>query len=160
MSDETVQWEGRFMAAVTRGRWEFVRRTGGMTAVAIEAIVDGRIILVEQYREPLGSNCLELPAGLQRNGAAVPDRIDQTNDVFLIEDRMPAEQALHRFEKAPDAARPFVRNRPEAITIESELLVLGADSPGDGWLRTRRDRLDELIARYDQRRIGSVAGHA
>ena len=57
-------WEGRYMAAVTRGRWEYVKRVGGMTAVAIEAIVDGKLILVEQYREPLGRNCLELPAGL------------------------------------------------------------------------------------------------
>lgn len=61
---EQVRWEGRFMAAVTRGKWEYVRRTGGMTAVVIEAEVDGRLILVEQYREPLGRNCLELPAGL------------------------------------------------------------------------------------------------
>ncbi|MBW0144657.1 NUDIX hydrolase [Sphingomicrobium clamense] len=52
------------MSAVTRGRWEYVKRVGGMSAVAIEAIVDGRILLVEQYREPLGRNCLELPAGL------------------------------------------------------------------------------------------------
>ena len=62
--EETVRWEGRFMAAVTRGKWEYVRRTGGMTAVAIEAVVDGRLLLVEQFREPLGCNCLELPAGL------------------------------------------------------------------------------------------------
>lgn len=57
-------WEGRYMAAVKRGRWEYVKRVGGMSAVAIEAVVEGRLILVEQYREPLGSNCLELPAGL------------------------------------------------------------------------------------------------
>lgn len=62
--DETIRWKGRYMAAVTRGRWEYVKRTGGMTAVAIEAFVDGKLILVEQYREPLGRNCLELPAGL------------------------------------------------------------------------------------------------
>ena len=62
--DEQVMWEGRYMAAVTRGRWEYVRRTGGMTAVAIEAVVDGKLLLVEQYREPLGRACIELPAGL------------------------------------------------------------------------------------------------
>ena len=61
--EETIRWKGRYMAAVTRGRWEYVKRTGGMTAVAIEAVVDGKLILVEQYREPLGRNCLELPLG-------------------------------------------------------------------------------------------------
>ena len=61
--EETV-WEGRFLAARRRGKWEYVSRTRGVHAAVILAVDDGHIILVEQYRVPLGRNCLELPAGL------------------------------------------------------------------------------------------------
>lgn len=61
--EETV-WEGRFLAARRRGKWEYVSRTRGVHAAVILAVDDGDVILVEQYRVPLGRNCLELPAGL------------------------------------------------------------------------------------------------
>jgi ADP-ribose pyrophosphatase len=61
--EETV-WEGRFIAAKRRGKWEYVSRTRGIHAAVILAIDDGEVILVEQYRVPLGCKCLELPAGL------------------------------------------------------------------------------------------------
>lgn len=58
-------WEGRFIAAKRRGRWEYVSRTRGISAAVILAIDDDRhVLLVEQYRVPLGRRCLELPAGL------------------------------------------------------------------------------------------------
>jgi ADP-ribose pyrophosphatase len=57
-------WEGRFIAVKTQGKWEYVSRTRGIQAAVILAIDDGDVILVEQYRVPLGQRCLELPAGL------------------------------------------------------------------------------------------------
>ena len=66
MSDEPeeIVWQGKFIAAKRRGRWEYVSRTRGVKAAVILAIVDGDVLLVEQYRVPLGRACLELPAGL------------------------------------------------------------------------------------------------
>jgi len=66
---EETQWEGKFIAAKTRGRWEYVGRTRGIRAAAIIALdydTDGtrHVILVSQYRVPLGRFCLEIPAGL------------------------------------------------------------------------------------------------
>jgi ADP-ribose pyrophosphatase len=61
---EEVVWEGRFLAAKRKGKWEYVSRTRGVTAAVILAIVDGDVLLVEQDRVPLGRRCLELPAGL------------------------------------------------------------------------------------------------
>jgi ADP-ribose pyrophosphatase len=61
--EETV-WKGRFLEMKKRGRWEYVGRVGGIQAAVIIAIDDGHVILVEQYRVPLGRPCLELPAGL------------------------------------------------------------------------------------------------
>ena len=60
---ETV-WSGKYLVAKRRGTWEFVSRAGGIRAAVILAIDAGDVILVEQYRVPLGRACLELPAGL------------------------------------------------------------------------------------------------
>ena len=60
---ETV-WQGKYIAAVTRGKWEFVSRTGSTHAVVVLAEHEGKVILIEQYRVPVGGRCLELPAGL------------------------------------------------------------------------------------------------
>lgn len=66
---ERVVWEGKFITAKTRGRWEYAGRARGIRAAAILAIdadEDGtrHVILVSQYRVPLGRFCLEIPAGL------------------------------------------------------------------------------------------------
>lgn len=61
---ETVEWAGKFVEAKRRGRWEYAGRPGGMRAAVVLAIDGGDVILVEQYRVPLGKFCLELPAGL------------------------------------------------------------------------------------------------
>lgn len=62
---EEVRWEGRFIAAKTRGRWEYVGRARNIRAAVILAITPAReVILVEQFRVPLGRPCIELPAGL------------------------------------------------------------------------------------------------
>lgn len=57
-------WQGRFVAAKRRGRWEYVSRARSIRAAVILATIDGDVLLVEQYRVPLGRMCLELPAGL------------------------------------------------------------------------------------------------
>jgi len=57
-------WEGRFIAAKRQGRWEYVSRARGIRAAVILAIHEAQVILVEQYRVPLGAYCIELPAGL------------------------------------------------------------------------------------------------
>ena len=60
---ETV-WAGRFITVKKQGSWEYVARARGIQAAVIFAVDDGDVILVEQYRVPLGQRCIELPAGL------------------------------------------------------------------------------------------------
>jgi len=64
--DEPVEivWSGKYLIAKKRGTWEYVSRSHGICAAVILAIDAGEVILVEQYRVPLGRACLELPAGL------------------------------------------------------------------------------------------------
>ncbi len=61
---ENIVWQGKFITAKTLGKWEYVSRARGIKAAVILAVDDDHVLLVEQYRVPLGCNCLELPAGL------------------------------------------------------------------------------------------------
>jgi ADP-ribose pyrophosphatase len=61
---EEIVWQGRYITTKRRGTWEYVSRARGIKAAVILAIEDGHVLLVEQYRVPLGKPCLELPAGL------------------------------------------------------------------------------------------------
>lgn len=65
---EEIVWQGNFITAKRRGRWEFVGRARGIRAAVILPIDGGQVVLVEQYRVPLGCNCIELPAGLIGDG--------------------------------------------------------------------------------------------
>jgi ADP-ribose pyrophosphatase len=71
---ERIEWSGKFITARTRGKWEYVTRARGIRAAVILAIDDDdHVILVEQYRVPLGKVCLELPAGLIGDVDSSPD---------------------------------------------------------------------------------------
>jgi ADP-ribose pyrophosphatase len=59
-----VMCEGKFVRLVKRGKWEFASRARNINAVVILAEHDGKVILIDQPRVPLGARCVELPAGL------------------------------------------------------------------------------------------------
>ncbi len=75
-ADEQVVWQGKYIVAKTRGRWEYVGRTRNIRAAVILAVEDGHVLLVEQYRVPLGCSSLELPAGLIGDGDDARDEDD------------------------------------------------------------------------------------
>jgi ADP-ribose pyrophosphatase len=57
---------GKFLRLMKiENNWESVERVNADKVVLIIAITDDdKIVLVEQFRYPIGSNCIELPAGL------------------------------------------------------------------------------------------------
>jgi ADP-ribose pyrophosphatase len=59
-----VMWQGKFVRALRKGRWEYVSRANDVRAVAILAEYDGNVILIDQPRAAVGGRCIELPAGL------------------------------------------------------------------------------------------------
>ena len=65
---EEVMWAGDWIQAKRRGKWEYVSRARGIRAAVIlplDGPADNRqVILVDQYRVPVGCRVLELPAGL------------------------------------------------------------------------------------------------
>lgn len=87
---EEIVWQGKFITAKRRGKWEYVGRARGIRAAVILAIDDeDYVLLVEQYRVPLGARCIELPAGL------VGDH-DAGEDVTLAAGRELEEETGYR----------------------------------------------------------------
>ncbi len=60
-----ILYEGKFLRVIGEGGWEYVKRKNCTGIVVIAALTrDKKIILVEQYRKPVGKNVIEMPAGL------------------------------------------------------------------------------------------------
>jgi len=120
---EEVVWEGRFLVAKTRGKWEYVSRTRNISAAVILAVHEGQVILVEQYRVPIGSYCLELPAGLIGDD-------EEGEEVELAAIRELEEEAGYRAARMVDLGRfhsspgmnseAFTLLRAEGLTRVSE----------------------------------------
>src|SRR5206468_12137242 len=59
-----VKWAGRFVRALTRGKWEYASRANDINGVVVLAEYEGKVILVDQPRVAPACRCVELPAGL------------------------------------------------------------------------------------------------
>lgn len=65
-----VTFEGRWIRAIREDGWEWVERRGSHGVVVVAALTAaGEVLLVEQYRTPVGRRVVELPAGLAGDGA-------------------------------------------------------------------------------------------
>lgn len=84
---EQIVWAGKFVTAKVKGKWEYVSRSRGIKAAVILAIDDAdHVLLVEQFRVPLGKLCLELPAGLIGDDDSTPDEDAATAAVRELEE--------------------------------------------------------------------------
>ncbi|MCK5114072.1 MAG: NUDIX hydrolase [Phycisphaerae bacterium] len=61
----TVLGEGKYFDFVRLDNWEFLRPKAFTGVVLIIAITDdGKLVLIEQFRPPVATRCVEIPAGL------------------------------------------------------------------------------------------------
>ncbi len=62
---KTTLYTGKFLALIGEGRWEYAVRVNATGAAVIVAVTETRkLLLVEQYRIPVHSRTIELPAGI------------------------------------------------------------------------------------------------
>lgn len=65
MSDKAVLFTGKFLSIIKEGRWEYAERVNATGAAIIAAVTDdGKLLLVEQYRIPVHTRTIEMPAGI------------------------------------------------------------------------------------------------
>ena len=58
-------YHGKFLNMVREGRWEYCERVNNTSAVMIFACTpENKVLLVEEFRPPIGQRCLCFPAGL------------------------------------------------------------------------------------------------
>ena len=65
MKNDITRYQGRYLSLVERDGWEFSTRPNAHAVVVLVAVTSANeIVLVEQFRKPVDSNVIELPAGL------------------------------------------------------------------------------------------------
>ncbi len=65
MSNDITRYAGRYLSLLERDGWEFASRSNASGVVILVPVTEeGEIVLVEQFRKPIGKNIIELPAGL------------------------------------------------------------------------------------------------
>lgn len=65
----TLEWRGKYLEVHREGTWEYAARTRALGAAVILAVTDAdELVLVEQWRVPVGAPTIELPAGLVGDG--------------------------------------------------------------------------------------------
>lgn len=78
MTQDLTHFHGRYLNLLERDGWEFASRSNASGVVGLVAVTsDKEIILVEQYRKPVESRVIELPAGL------VGDHADPDEPILL-----------------------------------------------------------------------------
>lgn len=122
MSDVPVEtvWQGRFIAAKRQGKWEYVSRARNIQAAVIVAIDDDdHVLLVEQYRVPIGRRCVELPAGLVGDETEGEDALDSAGRELEEETGYRADrvESLGEFYSSPGlASEGFTLVRATGLT--------------------------------------------
>jgi ADP-ribose pyrophosphatase len=136
-----VMWEGKYVRAVRRGKWEYAGRTNDIRAVVILAEYEGRVILIDQPRVTLGARCVELPAGLI--GDEDPEATVETAAVKELEEE--TGFTAERVERLGDFyASPGMLS--ESFTL---VRAHGVRRIGDGGGDDNEDINVHLIARSD-----------
>ena len=65
MNNDITRYAGRYLSLLERDGWEFASRSNASGVVVLVPVTDQEeIVLVEQFRKPIGKNVIELPAGL------------------------------------------------------------------------------------------------
>ena len=148
---EEIVWQGKFITAKRRGRWEYAGRARGIRAAAIIAIEDGHVLLVEQYRVPLGRVCLEIPAGLIGDKEGDEDEDAETAAIRELKEetgyRAERMENLGEFYSSPGmVSESFTLLRAHGLTKVGE--GGGTESENITVHRVRLDELPAFVARW------------
>ncbi|MDH4019699.1 MAG: NUDIX hydrolase [Xanthomonadales bacterium] len=85
--NESIHYRGRFLGLKETDRWEYAFRTNATGVVVLVPVTDaGELVLVEQYRIPVESRVMELPAGLAGDTGDRDEKLKTAAQRELIEE--------------------------------------------------------------------------
>jgi len=124
----TVHYSGRFLGLKEFDNWEYAFRTNASGVVVLVPVTDaGELVLVEQYRVPVRSRVMELPAGL------VGDDGDSEEDFTTAAQRELIEETGYRADNLEELltspSTPGMADEIITIYFASGLVRVG---PGGG----------------------------
>ncbi len=106
--------DGKFLRMMKVDGWEYVSRKGVSGVVGLIAVnAEGKLLLVEQYRKPVGASVIELPAGLAGDGRHRSETLETAARRELLEETGYAADQLE-----------YVAGGPSSAGLTDELLTL------------------------------------
>jgi ADP-ribose pyrophosphatase len=127
-NSEKIHYSGRFLGLKERDRWEYAYRTNASGVVVIVPVTDaGELVLVEQYRIPVRSRVLELPAGLVGDNGDTDEAFETAAQRELIEETGYRAASLQELLTSPST--PGMADEMITIYFASGLERVG---PGGG----------------------------
>lgn len=107
IGEKAVLFTGKFLSIIKEGRWEYADRVNATGAAIIAAVTDDRkVLLVEQYRIPVHTRTIEMPAGII------------------------GDEAEHSAESQAEAARRELHEETGYDAARMEILTAGPASSG------------------------------
>jgi nicotinamidase/pyrazinamidase len=150
--------EGRFVRLMAAGGWEWAERTNSREAAVVMAVTtDNRVVLVEQYRIPLGKRVIELPAGLvgDEPGMAAEDLIEAARRELLEETGYESPDWQHVLE---GPSSPGLTNETFNLFIARDARQVAAGGGDEGEdIEVHLVPLDGIDAWLVQKRRGGAA---
>ena len=127
-NNEKTHYSGRFLGLKERDRWEYAYRTNASGVVVLVPVTKAReLILVEQYRIPVQSRVLELPAGLVGDNGDTNEPFETAALRELIEETGYQAASLKKLLTSPST--PGMADEMVTIYFASDLERVG---PGGG----------------------------
>jgi len=105
MKRDITHYRGRYLSLLERDGWEFASRSNATGVVVLVAITGQReILLVEQFRKPVGVTVIELPAGLVGDHDDAAETVLQAAARELEEETGYAAEHLEHLMACPSSA--------------------------------------------------------
>jgi len=127
-NSEKIHYAGRYLGLKERDHWEYAYRTNASGVVVIVPVTDAdEMVLVEQYRIPVDSRVLELPAGLVGDNGDFDEDFEAAAHRELIEETGYRAACLKKLLTSPST--PGMADEMITIFFASGLERVG---PGGG----------------------------
>ena len=128
--NEKNHYHGRYLGMKERDHWEYAYRTNASGVVVIVPVTEaGELILVEQYRIPVESRVMELPAGLVGDDADPGESLQQGAQRELIEETGFRAASFHELLTCPST--PGMSDEMVTIYFASGLQKVGSGGGDD-----------------------------